>query len=88
MHWRIEGRVQGVGYRHGTQQEAHRLDLAGWVRNTADGAVELLAEGPDAALKSLEAWCRQGPPGAAVTAIVPVAEGSPDPAPRPFEIRR
>jgi len=39
------GRVQGVGFRYTACSIAHRYDLSGFVRNLADGRVELVAEG-------------------------------------------
>lgn len=63
---RIVGQVQGVGYRWWSEQAARRLKLDGWVRNCADGSVELLAIGPAAALDQLVEDCRQGPAGAVV----------------------
>ena len=67
---RVSGRVQGVYFRASTQQQARALDLVGWVRNTSDGAVELEAEGPVAAVEALVAWCRRGPPVARVDDVV------------------
>ncbi len=64
----IDGRVQGVGFRHACCQAARGLGLSGWVRNTADGGVDVVAEGDPAALERLAAWCRHGPPGARVAA--------------------
>ncbi len=66
MHLVITGRVQGVWYRASAQSEAQGLGLTGWVRNRADGDVELVAEGSRAALESLLEWCRNGPPMAHV----------------------
>jgi len=69
VHARIHGRVQGVFYRASTQREAVARGLSGWVRNRADGTVELVAEGPREACESLLDYCRQGPPAARVTAV-------------------
>jgi acylphosphatase len=66
---RIHGRVQGVGYRFSAVDEARRLGLRGWVRNTPDGTVELVAEGGEANLRRLASWCLSGPPGARVTRV-------------------
>jgi acylphosphatase len=69
LHLVVSGRVQGVCFRLYTVREASRLGLRGWVRNLRSGEVEVLAEGDEAGLKALEAWCRQGPPHAAVTGV-------------------
>ena len=69
VHLRITGRVQGVGFRYAALAEARRLGIRGWVRNTPDGAVELLAEGDEPRLRQLTAWCHAGPPGARVDAV-------------------
>lgn len=61
VHARVRGRVQGVGFRYTTQEEARRLGLAGWVRNLPDGSVEAAAEGPRAALERFVAFLHQGP---------------------------
>lgn len=65
----IRGRVQGVCYRASAQRAARDLALAGWVRNLADGSVEALAVGSDAALAAFERWLWQGPPRARVSAV-------------------
>src|ERR1700722_7577787 len=44
-HYLIQGRVQGVGFRWFVHQEAAGLGLRGWVRNTEDGHVEVVAAG-------------------------------------------
>lgn len=66
---RIEGRVQGVGFRWSTVEEARRLRLTGWVRNTLDGAVEAVAEGGRDAVDRFLSWCHDGPRMARVTRV-------------------
>lgn len=39
------GRVQGVGFRQTTWSLAREFEVAGYVRNLADGRVELVVEG-------------------------------------------
>ena len=64
---KVIGRVQGVGFRWWVSSAADRLGLTGWVMNAADErSVELVAEGPTAALDQLELFLRRGPPGAVV----------------------
>lgn len=56
-------------YRAATQETARRLGLTGWVRNLADGNVELIARGDTEKLKELEQWLWQGPPRARVAQV-------------------
>ncbi|MGN6108761.1 MAG: acylphosphatase [Kofleriaceae bacterium] len=83
----VTGRVQGVSYRASTASEARRLGLAGWVRNRADGSVELEVEGPAEIVAQLLAWCEHGPPAARV-ASVEVEELAPTGAERMFAVVR
>lgn len=69
IHLHIRGRVQGVFFRVHTQDGATRIGLTGWVRNTADGGVEILAEGPKGSLQKLVDWCQKGSPMAHVTEV-------------------
>jgi acylphosphatase len=66
---RIEGGVQGVGYRWWALEAARSLGLAGWVRNCRDGSVEILAIGEPPAVGDLASACGVGPRGARVTAV-------------------
>ncbi len=65
----ISGRVQGVGFRYATVRQARRLGLTGWVRNTRDGRVEIVADGPKEAITELLDWAVMGPDGAEVTGL-------------------
>lgn len=69
LHGYVSGRVQGVYYRQSTQQQAERLGIDGWVRNLADGRVEVLLEGDEAVVRELQVWLHEGPPDAEVTAV-------------------
>lgn len=62
----VRGRVQGVWFRESCKDAAQGLSVSGWVRNRADGTVEAVFEGPDAAVDRMVAWCREGPPRAHV----------------------
>ncbi len=72
----VRGRVQGVGYRYFVLRHAQELELAGFARNLPDGSVEVIAEGPQAALGKLLAQLGEGPAFAHVTGVEeePVAE--------------
>lgn len=68
-HITVRGIVQGVFFRKHTADEANRLGLTGWVRNTPEGSVEIIAEGNENQLKKLEKWCYKGPPSASVDKV-------------------
>jgi acylphosphatase len=65
----VHGRVQGVFFRQAAADEARSLGLRGWVKNLANGDVEIVAEGPRSELKILAAWAHQGPRLARVTGV-------------------
>jgi len=68
-HVSIRGRVQGVGYRAWTADEARRRGLEGWVRNRRDGSVEAVLSGADDVIADMLAACRRGPSSARVDAV-------------------
>lgn len=72
----VTGRVQGVAFRDATRRRAGELGVAGWVRNRADGSVEVVAEGAATAVDALVAFCREGPRAARVEGAE-VADASP-----------
>ena len=65
----VRGRVQGVGFRWFVEREAHILGVAGWVRNKADGSVEVLALGSRDQLLALRSRLRAGPRAARVDEV-------------------
>jgi acylphosphatase len=65
----ITGRVQGVGFRYFTQRVASQHGIAGWVRNTPDGRVEINAGGDVEAMRQFEREISTGPAGAHVDHI-------------------
>ena len=67
--YRVTGRVQGVGFRWWTQQQAKRLGLRGYVRNLADGSVEVQASGSRESLEHFRALLKRGPAGAQVAEV-------------------
>ena len=59
--YRVKGRVQGVGFRFYVEEAASREAIRGFVRNLADGRVEVLAEGEADAVLRFEWAVRRGP---------------------------
>jgi len=82
----IAGRVQGVGFRWFTHDAAAREGIHGWVRNLADGSVEVVAEGDVESIDRLEAALRRGPASARVERVE-VEEHAPAGRIAGFEIR-
>lgn len=70
LHFLIRGRVQGVGFRWFVHREASELELHGWVRNTEDGDVEVVAAGTPEDLDELRASLRKGPRGSRVDQVL------------------
>ena len=66
IHVVVRGLVQGVGYRYTAGRFARRAEVAGWVRNRADGSVEAEVEGSSDQVDAVLAWMAHGPPGARV----------------------
>ncbi|MGH7271180.1 MAG: acylphosphatase [Polyangiaceae bacterium] len=62
----VRGRVTGVFFRAAAQREARRLGVTGWVKNRADGNVEVVAEGEEEAIKEMISWTHHGPSAARV----------------------
>ena len=82
----VRGRVQGVGFRWFVEREAHILQVAGWVRNNADGTVEVLAQGTRDQLAGLRSRLQEGPRAARVD-DVEVSEAEPVAGLTSFQVR-
>jgi acylphosphatase len=65
----VSGKVQGVYFRATAREQARRLGVTGWVRNTPDGQVELVACGTPGQIEQLRAWLWRGPEFARVTDV-------------------
>lgn len=86
LHVRVTGVVQGVGFRWFVREKARRLGLSGWVRNLADGSVEVVAAGDPGQIDLLVGELKKGPPGAIVDAIQPEHSAPQHPPSSPFGI--
>lgn len=82
--YRLHGRVQGVGFRWWAQRTARSLGLSGWVRNCADGTVEVALAGPEDAVGEMVSRLREGPHSAHVSGLEEMS--APDSVPGGFEI--
>ena len=69
--------MQGVGFRYRVLQIAARFQVAGTVRNTSSGAVEIDAEGDDAELERFITAVLENPPRSARVANVSRREAEP-----------
>lgn len=69
-HYLVKGRVQGVGFRWFVHREASEIGLKGWVRNTAEGHVEVVASGSPEDLAELKDALRKGSRGSRVDAVI------------------
>jgi acylphosphatase len=70
----VSGRVQGVWFRESCREQATLAGVAGWARNLFDGRVEVVLEGPPAAVDRVVAWCGLGPNRARVESVAVVEE--------------
>jgi acylphosphatase len=72
---RVEGRVQGVGFRAFVESVAIELALRGFVRNRRDGSVEAVFQGPAEAVEEMLGRCAEGPPASRVTRVERIGDG-------------
>ena len=70
LHFLVQGRVQGVGFRWFVHREASELGLKGWVRNTEEGEVEVMVAGDEDSLAELRNSLHRGPRGSRVDRVI------------------
>jgi acylphosphatase len=75
----VTGWVQGVWFRESCREQAVAAGATGWVRNLADGRVEVVLEGTEPAVDRVVRWCHEGPrrarvDGVEVTSEAPIGE--------------
>ncbi len=72
QHFKIIGRVQGIGYRRWAETTAQQMHLSGWVRNASDGSVEIMVKGEQETINQFLQKCLKGPSFSMVLGIQPV----------------
>jgi acylphosphatase len=85
---KIKGRVQGVGFRYFTRQNARDLNIRGWVKNMPDGSVETVITGNCEQIFQMVKRLREGPRSARVTEIEELDTASVEEPFHDFSIRR
>ena len=66
----VTGRVQGVGYRYFAVQKANEMGITGWVKNSVDGGVIIMAQGIEVELNTFIDYLYIGPTRARVDRIL------------------
>lgn len=79
VYLKIEGRVQGVGFRRWVVRKAYEIGgLSGWAKNLPNGDVEVFMQGENDAIRRLLQFCYQGPLFARVENLTFLDEASAD----------
>lgn len=65
----VSGKVQGVFFRHNTKLKAIQMGLVGYVKNLADGNVEVVAQGDIEKINELIEFIRNNPGKARVSDV-------------------
>ncbi|GAA0328361.1 acylphosphatase [Oceanobacillus sp. FSL W7-1293] len=84
---RVQGRVQGVGFRYFTQHAAMNHDIVGWVKNEDDGAVAFEAYGEDDNVDRFLEEIKKGPSRFAKVNEMDVNKLSGDPEYSSFNVK-
>lgn len=69
-HLIITGKVQGVFYRASAKEKANKLNIRGWIKNTATGNVEAIVTGNMQQIEDFIQWCKSGPAKATVSNVI------------------
>lgn len=69
VHVFVSGDVQGVGFPEAILEKALEQNVVGWVKNTSDGRIEAVIEGPRDEVYRVVGLCRAGPNGARVEGV-------------------
>lgn len=88
--YRVQGLVQGVGFRWFVREAARALNLHGWVRNEPGGDVLVEVGGSVAAVDRLVERLAEGPPLSQVVAVQaePADASRAGDLPVPFAVHR
>lgn len=70
VHLLISGKVQGVFFRVTAKQIADKNKITGWIKNTVENEVEVLASGESTGLDTFIKWCKDGPKNAKVEDVI------------------
>jgi acylphosphatase len=87
-HLKIRGRVQGVGFRYFTRQNARALGIHGWVRNMPDGSVETVITGSAEQVEQMAERLQDGTVSAKVDEIEELFSGLEKEKFHDFSVRR
>jgi acylphosphatase len=85
---KVQGHVQGVGFRYFTREIAIKCDIAGWVKNRNDGSVIIEAHGDEANMADFLAEIQKGPSRFAGVQEMNVTDLEGDPRFTEFRIKR
>lgn len=83
----VSGRVQGVGFRFFTYQQAKKLNLLGYVKNLDNGNVEIIALGESKQIDSLVNWLNSGGPTSAKISNIKIIQMVPQNDLTSFNVR-
>jgi acylphosphatase len=83
----VSGRVQGVGFRFFTYQQAQKLNLVGYVQNLDNGDVEIIAQGDNLQISKLIKWIESGGSASASISLVNIVELKPQNDLTSFNVR-